>query len=52
MKEPLLSARMLVLKLPMDAANLLTFTPTHVRQLDKTIAEKMPIYVVTVMVMK
>ena len=52
MKEPLLSARLLVLKLPMAAANSLTFTPTHVRQLDKTIAEKMLIYVLTVMAMK
>ena len=52
MKEPLLSARLLVLKLPMAAANSLTFTPTHVRHLDKTIAERMLIYVATVMAMK
>lgn len=51
MKEPLLSARTLELKLPMDAANLSTFTPLHVRLPAKTIAEKMLIYAATVMAM-
>lgn len=49
MKEPLLSARTLALTLPMGAANLSTFTPTHVRLPAKTIAEKMLIYAETVM---
>ena len=49
MKEPLLSARTPALTLPMGAANLSTFTPTHVRLPVKTIAEKMLIYAETVM---
>ena len=50
MMEPLLSAKMLVLKLLMGAANLSMFTPTHVRLPAKMIAAEMLIYVWTVMV--
>ena len=50
MKEPLLNAKMLVLKLLMGAASLSMFTPIHVRLPVKMIAAEMLIYVGTVMV--